>query len=135
MIREATKDDLPALLEMGRKFHAMSGHPMGFDEAAVSAFMISLIDNEAGCLLMTDKGVIGGVLAPAWCDPLWPMAIELFWWAEGGGLKLMSEFEKWAESRGANEVRMTSLAAHQRAADLLQLKGYSPSEISFSKVK
>jgi len=135
MIREATKEDLPALLEMGLKFHAMSGHPMGFDGDAVSAFMISLIDNEAGCLLMTDKGAIGGVLAPAWCDPEWLMAIELFWWAEGGGLKLMSEFEKWAESRGANEARMTSLAAHHRAADLLQLKGYAPSEISFSKVK
>lgn len=134
MTRAATVGDIPALLAMGRKFHAMSGHPMAFDGAAVADFLAALIEGESSIVLMTDRGVIGGVLAPAWCDPSWSMAVELFWWAEGGGMKLLSGFEKWAESRGASEVRMTSLAAHQRAADLLQIKGYAPSEISFSKV-
>lgn len=131
-MRPATVDDLPRLLEMGRKFHAQSGMAFGFDDSAVSELLTALIAN--GCVLMTERGVIGGMLNPAYCDPAWVMAVELFWWAEGDGLLLLKGFEEWAESVGASEVRMTSLASLPRADAILRRKGYAPAEISYQKV-
>lgn len=119
---------------MGRKFHAASGQPMAFNEATMADFLDRLIGADAGCVIMSETGVIGGALAPAYCDPDWLMAVELFWWAEGGGMKLLAAFEEWAASVGAQEVRMTTLANLPRAYRLLEMKGYRPSETSFSKV-
>lgn len=132
MIRPATPEDIPALVDMGRKFHAASQMPMGFDPQAVEAFLGQLIPQ--GGVFIGPRGAIGGALAPAYCDPAWVMAVELFWWAEGGGMGLLRAFEAWAVESGAREVRMTSLAALERADRLLRLVGYSPVEISYQKV-
>lgn len=134
MIRNAGDADIPALVEMGRRFHAASGQPMGFDARAVEGLLAGMIVSDRACVLMTDHGGIGGVLNPAYCDPAWMMAVELFWWAERDGLRLLRGFEDWARDMGAAEVRMTSLAALPRADVILRRKGYAPAEISYTKV-
>ena len=131
-MRQATEDDIQRLIEMGRKFHAQSGLPFGFDDAAVGALLSALTGG--GVIIMTDSGAIGGVMNPAYCDPSWRMAVELFWWAEKDGLALLRAFEEWAAERGASEVRMTSLASLPRADTILRRKGYAATEISYSKV-
>lgn len=133
MIRPATQGDIPALLEMGRVFHAESGMAFRFDERAVEDFLGRMIESDGAVVLMTDRGGIGGVLTPAYCDPAWVYAVELFWWARGDGLALLREFERWAQQAGAAEVRMTSLAALPRADRILRRVGYAPAEVSYSK--
>jgi GNAT superfamily N-acetyltransferase len=133
-MREATLDDMPRLIAMGRLFHAGSGMPFGYNEEALSHVLAGLIASPTGAVIISDHGVIGGTLAPAYCDPEWQMAVELFWWAERDGMPLLRAFEQWAADMGANEVRMTSLASLPRADALLRRKGYAPSEISYSKV-
>lgn len=132
MIRKASEADMPDLLRMGRAFHTASGQPFGFNEDATRAFLSGVMSG--GAILRNDGGMIGGVLAPAYCDPDWVMAVELFWWAESGGIALLRAFEGWAQGAGANEVRMTSLASLDRADRLLKAKGYSVAEISYRKV-
>ena len=134
MIRQATHDDTPAIIAMGRKFHAQSGQPMAFDDAAAGALVSGLIDSDRGAIFISDGGMIGGALSPAYCDPAWIMAVELFWWAERDGLALLKAFEEWAADMGAKEVRMTTLAALPRAASIMKRRGYAASEISHSKV-
>lgn len=131
-MRFATLDDMPRLLAWGEEFHKASGMPCRFDPDAVEAFLAGLIEN--GAVIVSDTGMIGGLLSPAYCDPEWIMAVELFWWAEKDGLALLRAFEEWAAENGANEVRMTSLAALPRADGILRRKGYAAAEISYRKV-
>ncbi len=133
-IRAATIDDLGRVVEMGAKFHAMSESRFGYDEDAASSFAKGLIEGDAGAVFLSDHGVIGGALTPAYCCPAWVFAVELFWWAEKDGLALLRRFEEWAKEMGANEVRMTSLASLPRADAVLRRKGYEQMEISYSKV-
>jgi len=134
MVRPAALDDIPALLEMGKAFHAESMMPFAFNEDAMAAALRQMIESEGAAVLMTDRGVIGGAINPAYCDPSWLYAVELFWWAQGDGLKLLRAFEGWAQQAGAKEIRMTSLAALPRADRLLRCVGYAPAEVSYSKV-
>lgn len=134
MIREATGADIPRIVEMGARFHAAGGIKAGYDQDAVSRLLAELIEADAGCLLVSDSGMIGGALVPAYCDPSWMMAVEMFWWADRDGLQLLHRFEEWAAENGAQEVRMTSLASLPRADAILRRKGYAPTEISYQKV-
>lgn len=119
---------------MCEAFHAASGLPFQFDRQAMGEVLDRLIKADTATVLMTDRGVIGGMLNPAYCAPSWVYAVEMFWWAKGDGLPLLRAFEDWAHHAGASEVRMTSLAALPRADSLLRRVGYSPAEISYSKV-
>ena len=134
MVRPATLDDIPALLAMGTEFHADARLPCAFNLDAMAAFLQQMIESESAAVLMTDRGVIGGAVHPAYCDPSWIYGVELFWWAKGDGLKLFRAFERWAQQAGAKELRMSSLATLPRADRLLRCVGYAPAETSYSKV-
>lgn len=133
MIRAATVDDIPRLAEMGRKFHAAAQMGFGFDLDAVSGLLGRMIEAPEAVVLTSGGGGIGGVLTPAYCDPKWIQAVELFWWAEDRqGLRLLREFEAWAEAKGANEIRMTTLSTIPESARLM--RGYAPAEVSYSRI-
>ncbi len=132
MIRTALAEDIPAVVGMGASFHAQSELPFDYDPDAFADFAQGLITS--GTILLSDTGMIGGVIAPAYCGPSYRMAVEMFWWAERDGLALLRAFEAWAASEGANEVRLSTLAALPRAGALIQRKGYAPVEISYRKV-
>ena len=117
-----------------RSFHRQSGSLVPFDDGAAMALLAALINGNGSTVILGGRGFIGGTIAPAYFNHDWKMAVELFWWAEGGGLELLRAFESWAMENGANEVRMTSLADLPRADDLLCRKGYKPTEISYQKV-
>jgi GNAT superfamily N-acetyltransferase len=131
-MRRAVADDIPRLVEMGEAFHNAAQMPFEYDPAATAQFLAAVIDT--GVVFVSEYGMIGGTLLPAYTNPDWVLAVELFWWASGGGLALLKEFENWAAEQGANEVRMTSLASLERADALLRRKGYAPAEISYRKV-
>jgi hypothetical protein len=134
MVRDASSQDLARCLQMGEKFYIMSGMPMGFDADATYNFLSNLMNSDEAALLVTDGGMIGGLLVPAYCNPSYIQAVELFWWSDdGSGMKLLKAFENWASDRGADEVRMTSLDAHKAADRILKSKGYEPLEISYSR--
>jgi len=133
-MRQAQKEDIPRLVEMLRAFHAASNQSAGYDDKAIAALISTMIDADTACILTSDAGLIGGMLNPAYCDPRWIMAVEMFWWAKGDGMTLLRGFEQWAGINGANEIRMTTLCNLPRADALLKHSGYTPSEISYSKV-
>lgn len=134
MIQEATHNDIPALVSMGRDFHAMSGVATPYIEADVSQFVAGLIANPQCAVFRSDNGVIGGVLVPAFCAHNWLSAVELFWWAKDGlGRGLLKAFEEWAAGRSA-EVRISTLAANPRVGNILERLGYAKAEQSYVKV-
>lgn len=132
MIYTATGADLPRLVGWMADFHAASGTPTPFDPDYTAGFLNGLM--EQGVILTNGRGMIGGMIAPAFCSGEWLQAHELFWWAESGGLGLLRAFEAWARGSGAQEVRMSSLASLPRAGAILCRKGYAATELSYSKV-
>ena len=134
MSREATLDDIPQLVVWGAKFHEMAKLNCPYEPEATATFLGHLINSDQATVIMHDHGFIGGMLSPAYCAPDWVMAVELFWWAEKRGLSLLRDFERWAEGKGANEVRMTTLYSLPTADTILRRLGYVASEISYSKV-
>lgn len=133
--RPATSEDIPRVLEMGRKFHTAAGVYAPYSEAATARTLQSLIDSPEGVLLVSNGGMIGGAAIQAYCADNWKIAVEMFWWCEDRqGLKLLRDFENWAAEIGANEVRMTTIHTLEGASRILGRKGYAPCEISHGKV-
>lgn len=135
MIREATYADLNRLIVMGEKFHQKSDMVAPFRDEDTANFLIGLIDSPQGVVLVSDEGMIGGQLVPAYCAHDWTMAVELFWWAEdGNGRQLLNAFEEWAQASGADEVRMTTLPHLVAAEKIMNRRGYDAKEISYSRL-
>ncbi len=124
MIRSATTDDLPALVEIGALM--MAEHPASFDapgvlRAEIGGVLGELIETgqcvrvaEAGGVV---KGGFVGILSGVWYAPSIKVAVQLVWWvdpsvrASGLGVQLLADFERWASSVGASYVVMADLVS------------------------
>ena len=135
MIRAARLDDMENVLQMGAKFHKVSQMPCLYDREAFSHMIGEMIKSDECAVFVSRHGMIGGILSPAYIDPDWKQAIELFWWSEDGrGMALLRRFEKWACEHGVSEVRMSSIAGVGNADRIYDAIGYIKREISYSKV-
>lgn len=134
MIRKATLDDIDVIADMGRDFHSYSpwSH-VPFDREATKDFIGRVIDG--GVVFVSDVGMIGGVLNPLYFNPSHVVAVELFWWASSGGVKLMKAFEDWAEEGGAKGLQFSALgdAKSDRMDVLFTRAGYRKVETGYFK--
>ncbi len=80
-IRKATTEDIPALVEMGAKFHAMSPHSfMGeYDATGAANVLRFMIESPQSLVLTNGKGMIGGTFAPVFFAPGKWMLEENYW--------------------------------------------------------
>lgn len=133
MIRPATEEDLPRLMEYADSF--LSYHPITSlfprDKTAVEAMLRKLMEGGNGVLLIHDQGAIGGYIAPMWCAPSVTVATELFWWADAQGRSLMKAFEEWARERGATMIQMLLIVGRKDVSAIYDRAGYAPVELSY----
>ena len=137
MIRPATYDDIPAMLVMGRAFAEDAGvvARVGWDDASVADTLETLIDNDDGIVLVSEQGMIGGIVAPHPFNHSVRVFSELFWRAEDGqGRALLNEAEKIARQRGANVSAMVAMDGMERTRKLYKRLGYAYCEAQFMKV-
>lgn len=115
MIRAATDLDIPAIVAMGRSFHAMSPHrDMGeYDKAWVALMLRAMISEPRALVLTNGDGAIGGVLAPIYFCPSKLMLDEAFWFAGKGGRDLLKEFARRGKEMGASCVVLSTLENEQ----------------------
>lgn len=140
MIREATPDDIPEMLEMAERFIALAWGRVGvpFDAASCERVLCGLMESEHGILLVDDpcKAMIGALVHTWHFNTNVLTATELFWWAEPesrSAMKLWQEAERRAAELGAQTFNM-GLQNHLRAAALGRIyerRGYTPSERIF----
>lgn len=117
--RDATVDDLPALIDMGVRFHAWSPYS---DDGATRDDIADGIGRvfEVGFarVLEVDGRVVGmflGLLAPRWFTARVVDAAELAWWVEpdhrhgAGSLRLLRDFEAWGRERGVRQFTASDL--------------------------
>lgn len=131
MIRNCTADDIPELLEMGRKFCKLAGRK--YNEDALSTTLKTLIDS--GILIRSEKGCIGGLVFRMFMSGELT-AQEFFWWSEDKqGRNLLEAFEEKAKEMGVVHIIMVSLANsdYTRVGDIYEKAGYEFLESNFIK--
>ncbi len=140
MIREATNEDVPAIVEMGLKFLSQSDYRYLLAEnrqqiAETSRFLIA---NERGVIFVDDNhgliGMIGMLLYPHhFSGEL--IAGELVWWVDpmhrGRGVRLVRQAEQWAFGHGARRIQM--IAPSREVGRVLERLGYPPIETAHQK--
>lgn len=135
MIKRATPDDIPQIMALGREFADEAGVTAraGWDDDHVRALLETLIENEDGILLVSDDGMIGGIVYP---HPFSGkrMFVEMFWRArDGNGLALLKAAENAASERGASQSIMVAMDDMNRTRRLYGALGYTPVEVQFMK--
>lgn len=133
MQRLALKEDVPAIVALGRKFHAMSPHMgMGeYDEGGVARVVSFMIESPQSVVLFNGTGVIGATYAPVYFCPSKWMCEENFWFSDDrGGFELLEGLIVHAEGWGASHVCLSTLENEKaRVIDrLLTRKGFKAIE-------
>lgn len=134
MIREATADDLPKIVTLGRRFHEAAKLPGAFMPAVFWGFCEYLLSEENGIIFVSPKGMIGGLKSPVMWNCTYHIARESFWWAEDGlGQELLDAYEEWADD--ADQIRMSLMSSLRpdAVARILSGRGYVAEEIDMVK--
>jgi len=143
MIRLATMDDVPRLVEMGVEFmcsvppySAWTPKPEVLETTARA-----MIQSEAQDVFVADMsgGVVGMLGVATYRHPLTGelTATEMFWWVSPAwrgrtGLALLRAAERWAASHGAGRLQM--IAPNPDVARIYEQRGYEAlSEITYHK--
>lgn len=122
------------MVELGRLFHEYSPYrEFALDEAAFERFAVGL--TEAGVVLLSDDGMLGGVLNPLYFNPAIVVGAELFWWAGKTGRQLREAFEEWVREQGAAGVMFSGLTDEREPTirKVFARAGYQPGELAFFK--
>lgn len=118
MIRLATKDDIPKLLEMGKRFAEYVGGHVTYSPERVRLLLYGLISG-GGVVMVAEKngalqGLIMGALSPIWYAEE-NAATELALWIDpdcrGGRIVfgLIGAFELWGKEHQAKYICMSDL--------------------------
>lgn len=131
MIRTATFDDVPDLVELGRAMHAESPRyrEMTFDADRLAETLHGVIaaGGFARVVQTEDGSLVGGlvaVLVPHWAsDDLTSCDLALFMAPEARGsiapARLLNQYAQWARDRGARQIMlgvMTGVSVPQTVA-------------------
>lgn len=126
MSRYATTADIPHIVEMARREHALSAWAeQAFDAGHVRSVAKGFIQGYGRTLLVTEGGYLAGLVqSTGFTSRL--HALEYAWFAEDGkGMELLSGFEKWAASMNADYVIAHDYTGQNRlAAVLTRKRGY-----------
>lgn len=136
MIRDATEADLQRLAEMGAKFHETTQWKdvAAFDQVSFEETCRMLMREDYGILLVSERGMIGGLVYPLWFNNDHHTAQELFWWCEDGkGKRLLVAFEKRAFEIGGSSVTMGSVEPLKSPEKVYERRGYKHSESLYLK--
>lgn len=129
MIREATLDDMGAIIPMAIKFNDdYFGIPLNLKKAVNIIVMII----EEGEAFISDGGFIGAL----YVDDLmrdWTVLQEVAWYAtDKSGLKLLDALIQEGYNADVDEVRVCHLSTSSPiVGKLLQKKGFAPLETSY----
>lgn len=145
MIREATQDDIAAIVRMAGEFATVAKFSMGFDADDTASFVQSLIyDVDRTIIVAVDKdskivGMIAGALSPWMLNFSSTMATELAWWVDEKsrgttvGPRLLKEFIKWAKNYGAITIsisHMKGVGSEDKMVGMYKRLGFIPREVA-----
>lgn len=146
MIRNATHDDIPRIVEMAGRFYAQTRYVGIAPMAEESAAGLAILMMDQGVMLLAEAdgavvGMVGLFVEPFTFNIAKTMATELVWWVEpehqrsGIGAELLAAIEPACRAKGANMIRMMCLAGQCEGAEAIYSRmSYTPSEHAYTKV-
>lgn len=137
MIRRATHEDIPRIVEMGGQFiETTFPAAMTFNGPAIAILAQQLMDGEDGTVFVAehDHRVSGMIALIMMRQPMSDelLAVELVWWVEThgrDGLQLLAEAEHWGRSKGATRLQM--IAPSERVCQLYERLGFRKVEVAY----
>ena len=142
MIREATIDDLTAMLVLGQKFVDELPETHAAEMDKISSMIQHCIndDNAVAIIAVEDDLVVGallGIVAETWLS-YEVSATEVCWFVDKNyrgkdASKVMKAFEDWAESKDADYITVADIQGIANLESLYTRNGYSKVETSYSK--
>lgn len=145
MIRPATMDDVPRLIDMAQRFYAESGYePIYGPMLDTSAAGLAILTMESGILLVAEhEGEVVGMVClhvePYLFNPSVTIASEIAWWIapehRGGllGARLLKSVDEACKERGAIPRMATLAGSPPQAGAMLERAGYAHTERYYTK--
>lgn len=140
MIKIATIEDLPEVLDMAMKFMSLTGYTKYSDEQTISNLIETIVtgpQNTMIILLIPGVGFLAGQASPFAFGPH-RLASEIAWWINedarkaGAGNELIEAFEYWANT--VAECSMVSLTSlDDSVGKYYEKKGYKLYERAYMK--
>ncbi len=144
MIRPAREADVPALVELGRRFHAASPWAeVEFAPEAAAGALCAMLASEAAAVFVSDdgaavRGALGVMVGPVFFAADARLAQESFWWCDSprDALRLLEAAEYWSRRKGAGRLIMLRLeGVRDHGMDRLYRRlDYAPVEHHYAKV-
>jgi GNAT superfamily N-acetyltransferase len=142
MIRDATIEDVPRLVEMGQQFIAESEYAVHIrtNVQQLSALATQLITSEDGAVLVADRdGMLVGMIGLiAFANHISGDRTvgEVFFWVDpehrgSTGVRLMKATERWARQQGA--VAWQMIAPNERVGRMYAAQGFVPLETTWQR--
>lgn len=129
MIREAVREDIAELVEMGRAYHERLDAPGAYIPADFGNWLHSVIDRPDYAVLRGKKGFLVGFIAASPYNRSLRTAHQQFWYSSGGdGIALLKAFEAWAQAQGACSAHIGF------PGRMVRVFGYRPLEVQHAKV-
>ncbi|GAB2493142.1 GNAT family N-acetyltransferase [Pseudoxanthomonas sangjuensis] len=144
-IRQATRDDVPAIVAMSEKFYANTVFAEWFEfnpetvadiAATLASGHVMLLAEQGGRVV----GMVGLWVLPFVFNTRHCAAYEVVWWvnpdAQGSGVgkALLDAIEPACKERGAEVIHMVHMAnSPPQAAALYERLGYAHSESAYAK--
>ncbi len=147
VIRDATKEDIGALVLIGERFFDESrfADVMQFDPDSLRDTLEKLIEDPDGIVLVAAGpvnliGVAGGLVHPSYFNRAHITGQELFWWVDPDrrgvvGSSLFDALELEARTKGARSWAMIALSTlnPDGVGQFYERHGYRPSERTYIK--
>ena len=144
IVRQATTDDLPAILRMAEQFWAQTDYKVPFKPES-AAVMVEACMMQGLCHVLEDNepvGFVAGVMAPLLGNHDYIVGSELAWWVNPeyrsgrNGFMLMQAIETAAKDAGVHFWNMMNLESvnPEIAEKIYTRAGYAKSESTFLKV-
>jgi len=148
VIRHATNQDIPELVEVMRNFYRESGYAsrVEYDPISAADTFAALIEDNNGCLIVAEQdgelvGSIGALAFPLYFNKSYRMAQELFWWlspklrGSSIGIRLLRKAEQWAKLNRVENFIMIALdkVNPDKVGSLYKRSGYELSEYLYMK--
>lgn len=118
MVRNATEQDIQAILDLSREFWKFTRYTEAFDEETTLPMIILSMDHDLMLVNEVDgrvNGFLAAIKAPLLASSEAMQAVELAWYIEpqkrGGaiGIRLIQEMETKAREQGIKYFNMASM--------------------------
>jgi len=145
-VRNATLSDVPAIVEMSRKFYATTTYSGWADFNAETVHDLASNLTENHLMLVADDGekligMVGLFVASFMFNGDVTAAYEVVWWVDpseqgqGAGKALLAAIEPACRAKGCKAIQMVHLSTSPpRAAAIYERAGYRHTESSYTKM-